>query len=79
MDAEVNVFEVNIRALGGLISAHILLKKNNHPYFKYDGILLKKAEELAKHLLPVFDTHSGIPMNYINLKKVLIPLFNLYI
>ncbi|KAF8582178.1 glycoside hydrolase family 47 protein [Ramaria rubella] len=53
-------FETTIRYLGGLLSAHAL---SNEP------ILLKKADELARKMLPVFDTPSGLPTFGINTKS----------
>ena len=52
-----SVFEVTIRALGGLLSAYDLSK---------DAILLQKAMELGDILLPAFDTQTGIPYGQIN-------------
>ena len=45
-------FETIIRYLGGLLSAYALSK---------DEILLRRAEELADTLDPVFNTPSGLP------------------
>ncbi|KAI8803729.1 glycoside hydrolase [Cladochytrium replicatum] len=59
IDAEVSFFETTIRVLGGLLSAYEL---------DGDMKLVKKAEELAKRLLPAFETQTGIPYNQINLK-----------
>jgi len=69
MDARVHVFEVNIRAVGGLLSGHVLLsrdKMNIVPWYKDQ--LLVKAQELADRLLPAFDTPTGVPLSWINLK-----------
>ncbi|KAI8813187.1 hypothetical protein BJ742DRAFT_735508 [Cladochytrium replicatum] len=59
IDAEVSFFETTIRVLGGLLSAYEL---------DGDIRLVKKAEELAKRLLPAFETQTGIPYSQINLK-----------
>ena len=70
MDARVHVFEVNIRAVGGLLSGHVLLSRdtmNMVPWYKDQ--LLVKAQELADRLLPAFDTPTGVPLSWINLKK----------
>jgi len=70
IDARVHVFEVTIRGLGGLLSAHMLLEadgKKTVPWYR--GELLAKAVELADRLLPAFDTPTGIPTSYLNLKS----------
>ncbi|KAJ5937264.1 Class I alpha-mannosidase [Penicillium verhagenii] len=51
---EVNVFEIVIRYMGGLIAAHDLTN-GTHP------ILLKKAEELGKMIFYAFDTNNHMP------------------
>ncbi|CAG8560866.1 2784_t:CDS:10 [Ambispora gerdemannii] len=56
----VNVFETTIRYIGGLLSAYDLTS---------DNLYLDKAIELAVQLLPAFDTPTGIPLQYVNLKK----------
>ena len=79
-DQTVSVFETNIRALGGLLSAHVLaadasLGLLSRPYDLLDGYvdgdgfggLLALAVDLADRLLPAFDTLSGIPFGSINL------------
>ncbi|KAK7056258.1 hypothetical protein VNI00_002811 [Paramarasmius palmivorus] len=50
-------FETVIRYLGGLLSAYAISP---------DDILLKRADELAEKLDPVFDTPSGLPRYGIN-------------
>ena len=50
-------FETVIRYLGGLLSAHAL---SNEP------ILLKKADELATKLAPVFNTPTGLTAFEVN-------------
>lgn len=70
IDARVHVFEVTIRGLGGLLSAHTLLSDDKAQIVPwYRGQLLDKAVELANRLLPAFDTGTGIPLSWINLKK----------
>lgn len=59
VDGEVSVFETNIRLVGGLLSAH---------HACGDPVLLAKARDLADRLLPAFDTPTGMPYRYINLK-----------
>jgi len=58
-DMDVGVFEVNIRVLGGLLSAYQLT---------LDKRLLSLAEDLAKRLLPAFDSPTGMPYTHVNLK-----------
>ena len=57
-DITVKNFEITIRVLGGLLSAHQL---SGHPR------LLAKAEDLGTRLLPVFDSPTGMPYMYVNL------------
>eukprot|EP00043_Microstomoeca_roanoka_P019332 m.216195 g.216195 ORF g.216195 m.216195 type:complete len:611 (-) comp16982_c0_seq1:63-1895(-) len=70
-DSNVQVFETNIRVLGGLLSAHLLA---THPSFHlahqdYHGELLLLARDLATRLLPAFDaTSSGLPYPRVNLR-----------
>ncbi|XP_054639598.1 ER degradation-enhancing alpha-mannosidase-like protein 1 [Dunckerocampus dactyliophorus] len=73
-DSTVQVFEANIRILGSLISAHILLTDTKHPFGRvglegYDNQLLHLAHDLAVRLLPAFEnTSTGIPYPRVNLK-----------
>ncbi|XP_077386701.1 ER degradation-enhancing alpha-mannosidase-like protein 1 [Festucalex cinctus] len=73
-DSTVQVFEANIRILGSLISAHILLTDSKHPFGRvsfdgYDNQLLNLAHDLAVRLLPAFEnTSTGIPYPRVNLK-----------
>lgn len=57
-EASVSVFEVTIRFVGGLLSAHAITG---------DNLYKDKAYDIAKHLLPAFDTPTGIPMAQVNL------------
>jgi len=66
-DVVVSLFEVNIRVLGGLLSAHVLQRKLGLMQEYEDG-LLGLAEDLGKRLLPAFNTTTGIPRAHINLK-----------
>lgn len=59
-DFYVKNFEIVIRLLGGLISSYQL---------DGDQRFLRLAVDLADRLLPVFDTPTGMPYMYINLKK----------
>ncbi|XP_061779609.1 ER degradation-enhancing alpha-mannosidase-like protein 1 [Nerophis lumbriciformis] len=73
-DSTVQVFEANIRILGSLISAHILLTDPKHPFGRvgfdgYNNQLLHLAHDLAVRLLPAFEnTGTGIPYPRVNLK-----------
>jgi glycosyl hydrolase family 47 len=58
-DIEVKNFEITIRILGGLLSAHQMTR---------DKRLLDMAEDLGTRLLPVFDSPTGMPFMYVNLK-----------
>jgi mannosidase alpha-like ER degradation enhancer 2 len=59
LDMEVQHFEVVIRILGGLISAQQL---DGDPRF------LELAIALADRMLPVFDSKTGMPYCFVNLK-----------
>src|SRR5947208_15962619 len=52
-------FEVTIRLLGGLLSSYQLTG---------DKRLLNLAEDLGKRLLPVFNSPTGLPYVYVNLR-----------
>jgi mannosidase alpha-like ER degradation enhancer 2 len=58
-DIEVQNFEITIRLLGGLLSSYQLTG---------DQRLLALAEDLGNRLLPVFDSPTGLPYRYVNLK-----------
>lgn len=58
-DMMVQVFEINIRLLGGLLSAYQM---------DGDKRFLKLAEDLGKRLLPAFDSPTGLPYVHVNLK-----------
>lgn len=58
-DIEVKNFEVTIRLLGGLLSSYQLTG---------DKRLLDLAENLGTRLLPVFNSPTGMPYMYVNLK-----------
>ncbi|XP_053566763.1 mannosyl-oligosaccharide 1,2-alpha-mannosidase IA [Bombina bombina] len=60
VNAEVSVFEVNIRFVGGLLSAY---------YLSGDEIFRRKAVELGEKLLPAFNTPTGIPWALLNIKS----------
>jgi hypothetical protein len=58
-DIYVKNFEVTIRLLGGLLSGYQLTG---------DVRLLHKAEDLGTRLLPAFDSPTGLPYVYVNLR-----------
>jgi ER degradation enhancer, mannosidase alpha-like 2 len=58
-DIYVKNFEITIRLLGGLLSGYQLTG---------DDRLLSLAEDLGNHLLPVFNSPTGLPYVYVNLR-----------
>ena len=58
-DIFVQNFEITIRHLGGLLSAYQLTN---------DRRLLRLAEDLGTRLLPAFDSKTGIPYRFVNLR-----------
>uniref|UniRef100_A0A1B0GAD5 alpha-1,2-Mannosidase n=1 Tax=Glossina morsitans morsitans TaxID=37546 RepID=A0A1B0GAD5_GLOMM len=69
-DINVSVFETNIRIVGGLLSAHLLSKRAGvslESGWPCQGPLLRMAENVAKRLLPAFDTATGMPYGTVNL------------
>jgi len=60
-DKDINVsnFEITIRILGGLISAHQSTR---------DPRLLALADDLATRLLPAFKSRTGMPYRFVNLR-----------
>lgn len=69
LDVRVHVFELTIRALGGLLSAHNLLVLDDSVLPGYEGWLLHAAVDLADRLVPAFDTPTGLPLSWINLRR----------
>ncbi|KAG4997739.1 hypothetical protein JHK82_028510 [Glycine max] len=65
----VSLFETTIRVLGGLLSAHLIATDyaTGMRVPLYDNQLLNLAEDLARRLLPAFDTPTGIPFGSVNL------------
>jgi len=59
-DFEVQLFEVNIRLLGGLLSAYQL---------DGDERFLRLAIDLGDRLLPAFDSPTGMPYRFVNLRS----------
>jgi mannosidase alpha-like ER degradation enhancer 2 len=58
-DLSVQNFEITIRLLGGLLTNYQL---------SGDKRFLLLAEDLGKRLLPVFDSPTGMPYRYVNLR-----------
>lgn len=81
LNTTVSVFETTIRALGGLLSAHMLLTQQFHNctfdpnfwYPNYDDALLWLAVNLADRLMPAFLTPTLIPYGAIHLQHGVMP------
>jgi mannosidase alpha-like ER degradation enhancer 2 len=58
-DASVQVFEITIRVLGGLLSAY---QMSGEPKF------LLLAEDLGTRMLPAFNSPTGMPYRFVNLR-----------
>lgn len=58
-DISVKNFEITIRILGGLLSAHQMTG---------DPRLLRLADDLGARLAPAFDSPTGMPYVYVNLR-----------
>lgn len=73
-DSTIQVFEANIRILGALLSAHLLIMDESKPFGElepdwYDGELLDMASDLASRLLPAFEnSDTGLPHPRVNLR-----------
>ena len=73
-DADVSLFETNIRVLGGLLSAHLIaqgeLRGAEHlAVAGYDGGLLRLAQDLGGRLLSAFHGGCGkLPRTFVNLR-----------
>ncbi|XP_034140686.1 ER degradation-enhancing alpha-mannosidase-like protein 2 isoform X2 [Drosophila guanche] len=70
-DINVSVFETNIRIVGGLLSAHLLSRRAGvelESGWPCQGPLLRMAEDVARRLLPAFDTNTGMPYGTVNLR-----------
>lgn len=59
LDVEVNIFETNIRILGGLLAGF---------QFTGDNRLLELAADLGRRFLPAFESPTGLPYRFVNLK-----------
>ena len=57
---DVSVFETTIRSLGGLVSMYELTN---------DKMFLDKAEELGKKLSNAFNSPTGLPYKYMDMKR----------
>eukprot|EP00178_Gracilaria_changii_P025333 TRINITY_DN780_c0_g1_i1.p1 TRINITY_DN780_c0_g1~~TRINITY_DN780_c0_g1_i1.p1 ORF type:complete len:622 (+),score=79.93 TRINITY_DN780_c0_g1_i1:204-2069(+) len=81
VDSTVSVFEITIRVLGGLLSAHgFLTEPEPHLAYvpalwwpSYDDSLLYLAVQLAERLLPAFNTPTRIPFGSIHLQNGVLP------
>ncbi|XP_024622629.1 mannosyl-oligosaccharide 1,2-alpha-mannosidase IC isoform X3 [Neophocaena asiaeorientalis asiaeorientalis] len=60
VSGEASLFEVNIRYIGGLLSAF---------YLTGEEVFRIKAIKLGEKLLPAFDTPTGIPKGVVNFKS----------
>jgi hypothetical protein len=58
-DIFVKTFEINIRVLGGLLSMYDLSENEK---------ILDKARDLADRMMPAFDSPTGVPWFYVNLR-----------
>ncbi|KAH0951507.1 hypothetical protein HN011_003403 [Eciton burchellii] len=58
MNKDVNLFEVTIRVLGGLLAAY---------HLSGDILFLNKATDLGDRMMPAFSTRSGVPYSDVNL------------
>lgn len=67
---EFGIIQCNIRVLGGLVSAHLLASDSSKKLLQgsYKNELLGLAEDLGKRFLPAFNTPTGLPYAWINLK-----------
>jgi len=70
-DVNVSVFETNIRVVGGLLSAHCLAADPRSPVRtpEVGGRLLDLAEDVARRLMPAFETATGVPFGTVNLRR----------
>ncbi|XP_061662712.1 ER degradation-enhancing alpha-mannosidase-like protein 2 isoform X5 [Syngnathoides biaculeatus] len=76
IDINASVFETNIRVVGGLLSAHLLSGRAGvqlEPGWPCSGPLLRMAEDVARKLLPAFETPTGMPYGTVNLLRGVSP------
>merc|ERR1719259_271977 len=75
VNTTVQVFEANIRGLGGLLSAHLLIEDPGQRFGAlrpegYSGELLAMAADLGSRLLPALQTSpSGLPLPRVHLRS----------
>ena len=55
---------------GGLLSTHVLLKRAPEAVPGYSDGLLALGARLGDALMPAFATPSGVPLSWVNLKRV---------
>jgi ER degradation enhancer, mannosidase alpha-like 1 len=69
------VFEVTIRVLGGLLSAHIFASDPQYGFNIdwYNDQLLDLARRLGNRLMPAFNTPTGLPWPRVNLRSGVLP------
>ena len=79
-DARVHVFELTIRALGGLLSVHAALTRPASPARAAlpagtpdPAFLLAAAVDLGDRLLPAYATPTGLPLSWVNLRTGPVP------
>jgi len=63
-DIEVQAFEVTIRLLGGLLSMYEM---------SHDSAALVLAKDLGDRLLPIFESPTGMPYRFVNLRTGVVP------
>lgn len=74
-NSTVQVFEANIRLLGALLSAHLLIEDKSQPFGNlepewYNGELLEMASDLASRFMPAFEnSKTGLPHPRVNLRS----------
>jgi ER degradation enhancer, mannosidase alpha-like 1 len=75
VDSRVQVFEVTIRMLGGLLSAHSFAidEKLGYKIEWYKQELLDLAIDLGDRLLPAFNTTFGLPFPRVHLQHGVLP------
>ena len=52
-----------------MLASHVAITDNPSIAPGYSGVLLSKAQSLAQQLLPAFNTTTGIPVSWVNLKN----------
>eukprot|EP00053_Salpingoeca_punica_P013275 m.119704 g.119704 ORF g.119704 m.119704 type:complete len:904 (+) comp16160_c0_seq2:599-3310(+) len=75
-DSNVQVFEVTIRVLGGLLAGHLIAVDPDFDMRPpgYTDELLQLAHDLGSRLLPAFEnTPTGLPYPRVNLRRGVLP------